>query len=1282
MTTDQTTTRPPRWRRPVRTMLVALLAVVCTLALALAALPPILSSTWMRQRVQTALAEATHLPTSLNNLRFSWGDGLLLEGLNVGTGGLDSPEFLCSLERLELRPQVVSLWSKAFGLRVTLEGLSLRHELSPTPPTPPQDTPATPLPQALKDALSQLRQLAKPTPQAFDLQADVTMRNINLRVLTPGSASALDIRDLALSISVPSLRAGALTAQAGFTPKANGTALAPVAFQAKVTELASAQGELQPLRAMFDCTAKAPGLVASITGSVHKGLKADLRLQLAQLLTPLRPLLPPATPALTGALAFSATATMPETAASAEHSAPTVAAGTGGILRLGLLVFADDVTATGGSLGAKSAGPLRLSLLQEAKVDLATGSAEIPGTLTLGGTGQLSWTGQVTGILESQPTLALNVKDADLPLRPVLVAVRDFLPPGLSIGDAQLNVEQLGILAKLTDQASGTSSFEPIGLSNMDISLTGRGIAFGAQRCALAQGKGKGKESLALGSLRVSLDVLDATLPAAEPAHNAGTLTATASAQATDLRKKSASPLALRSATLGALRINATELRHDPAALFGVSGKLTLEKTATLTGLDLGGALKADTITQAVALSATMPASKAISANLSELRVEIPVLRAVQKGKRPLEVPVLLVFKAPDLRLTQDASQTPAPLIPAVTGASLELSLGKALRTSANFTLGGAGGRELATTGNLSLDAGQLATLAATLLPRTAKISGVAGADWNAAVVLPQAGGHKAAPPSGKQRLQDLKALRRLVASLSLGSISVDWPQKNQDGSPAEPLRLRGLTTPKPLRLTTTNGAEDSTLAGTVAFGPLASLPGVGPLAKPVSGLLTLNAAQQGARSVQLSQMLRLDGFGLEQNLSLNMDKLDALLDMENAAAHTEAQADTLTALLQRANGSLSFSLRTGLDALPPRAEKTISGKGRVEVGAEAKLIGGRSLAVSGRFLTPGMDLRLGPAMAITGLHSNLALHKRYALGFGPNCGSAALVESKPLSEYVFDQLPAAQSLSPSPESFALRSLYSQQDTRSAGSFGFSQLVLRSGPLPLAVSDMNLRLDTSGPLPLVRSFRLGLFGGNILGSAALRGGLGRYSLETDFAFTGLDAAQMLSGRGAQDFGDQAETSGRISLKMPLTADADALLRQLKLRADITKVGPRTLERMLYALDPDEQNETIVQQRRLMGIGYPRNVRLNIDYGNLSLSGQVEVKGFRLDLPAIDRLAVGNLPVRAQLDPALAKMPRLIDMLDMLSAAQLCRSTTRSDSPQPLGAQLRLTTPPAKKGATP
>ncbi len=96
----------------------------------------------------------------------------------------------------------------------------------------------------------------------------------------------------------------------------------------------------------------------------------------------------------------------------------------------------------------------------------------------------------------------------------------------------------------------------------------------------------------------------------------------------------------------------------------------------------------------------------------------------------------------------------------------------------------------------------------------------------------------------------------------------------------------------------------------------------------------------------------------------------------------------------------------------------------------------------------------------------------------------------------------------------------------------------------------------------------------------------------------------------------------------------------------------------------------------MDIGYPRFVSLGLAYGNLSLSGEVEVKGFRLDLPRIDRLPVGNLPVRNQLSKALTPMQSLVNMLDAVSAGGICR-----DPAGPPG-KLKVIGNTAQEGAAP
>ncbi|MDO9084492.1 MAG: hypothetical protein Q7U56_14560, partial [Humidesulfovibrio sp.] len=427
----------------------------------------------------------------------------------------------------------------------------------------------------------------------------------------------------------------------------------------------------------------------------------------------------------------------------------------------------------------------------------------------------------------------------------------------------------------------------------------------------------------------------------------------------------------------------------------------------------------------------------------------------------------------------------------------------------------------------------------------------------------------------------------------------------------------------------------------------IAELPGVGPLTKPLRGLLTLNASQQNLRSVQFNEVLHMDGVEVDQNLSLSLDRLDQVLDRDQ---------DRLAAILELVDGTVSFGLKTGLQALPGKldkdlSDKKLSGKGRIEAGFDARLSGGRNLALSARLMSPGLDLRLGPELAISGLTSSLRLDKRFTLAPGLRCGTPAREALLPLSEQVFEQLSALGSASGNDE-FARSVLHGFQP--GGGSLSFGQLQLTSGGLPLSLRDVALRLDTGGALPALRSFRAGLLGGNLLGSALVKGSGGSYRLEADCAFTGIDPARLLADKGAKDLGDQAEAAGRVTLSVPLTGDPEALLQRLSLRADITKIGPRTLERMLYALDPDEQNETIVQQRRLMGLGYPRNVRLGMAYGNLSLSGEVVVKGFQLELPRIDRLPVANLPIRKQLTKALAPLPALVITLDAASGGSICR----------------------------
>lgn len=1202
MSEDRPEPKTSLFQRPwLRRSLLTLAAVLLLMAAITLAIPPLVSSNWARAKVEHTLAAATGKPASLRLLSLGWRGGLRLEGLLIGRGGLEDETFLCSLERLHVQFGLLSALRKDLHLRAQASGLRLRHRLEPQKEPEP---PSKPLPALLKDALATLREGLKPGPRTGDLHVLVDLADIAVRLDLAATGSTLDLRDAFFRLDAPGLDQGPIRLNAGLTALHNGTQLAPVQLEAVLEGMVDKTGLLTPAEARLTAKAEAPGLHLAALGSVAKGFQADLRLDLRQASALLKPMLGSTLPEASGVLNLGLTLAQPDP----DH------------LALTLKALAEGLRASGGPLGGKSVGPLKLNLLQEAAFDLAAGTLRLPGSLTLLAKSAVRWQGEVSGLNEARPTIVLAVRPLHLQLDELLGSARAVLPPGLGIGVASLDAEGIYLKAVLPEKAGQKPQIE----------ARATGLAVAASSIT----RSTGPERLSLAQARLRLDSVQAVLPGSAP----GQVTASATLDFEGLRWQGKSPLTVKRAALSRINARIDGFAQDPAALFGVIGAASLDIAGTVQGLDVPGTSQAPELTQTLALRANLPAAKTATANLDSLGLDIPQLRLLQPGKRPLEAPLTLRLTATDIRLGG-----PAPHLTNVSDAKLALDIGQTLHCAATASLIGDAVRS---SGSLTLDAQKLLVLAAPLLPRQAKGSGGVALDWTLSAALPPQQGPAPKPEKLSQTLKGLGFLKELEAVLRLTDLSLDWPlagpQNGPRGQSGETLRLRGLSTPKPLRLASSGGLRESSLNGSLAFGPLSELPGVGPLDKPLRGLLTLSATQQDLRSVQISELLHVDGLDLDQSLRLTLDRLDLVLDRDQ---------DRLAAILEHVDGSLAFDLQAGLKALPAKGGKGLSGKGRIEAGFDARLSGGRNLALSARLMSPGLDLRLGPELAISGLTSSLRLDKRFTLAPGLRCGTPAREALLPLSEQVFEQLSALGSASGNDE-FARSVLHGFQP--GGGSLSFGQLQLTSGGLPLSLRDVALRLDTGGALPALRSFRAGLLGGNLLGSALVKGSGGSYRLEADCAFTGIDPARLLADKGAKDLGDQAEAAGRVTLSVPLTGDPEALLQRLSLRADITKIGPRTLERMLYALDPDEQNETIVQQRRLMGIGYPRNVRLGMAYGNLSLSGEVVVKGFQLELPRIDRLPVANLPIRKQLTKALAPLPALVITLDAASGGSICR----------------------------
>lgn len=1188
---------------------VVVLAAGC-LALSL---PWLLSSGWMRGLAAEQLGKASGRPASLGALSFGWADGLRLSELRIGQGNISDERFLVTLRSLHLDVGLLPLLRSDLRLTLQLDGLRLRVPHSTQAPAPTQ--PPKPAAEALREAFASLRKgLAGPLPK-LDAHIDIALRDMEVLLPSQRDSKALALRNASFELLAKGLNAEPVRLQAAMDVQAGEAAPLPVRLQAELSGLTDADGRLVPAKARMAAQAELPGVDFTADGSLAQTLKFDLRAELSKAAAALRPLLASPLPEVSGKAAASLTLAQP-----AQDR-----------LAIALLVFADGLQASGGPLGLKTAGPFSLNLLQEAELDLAGETASLPGRLELRPESALRWAGLLDGVAQGSPRFSLSAGPARLDLAGLLPALRAFLPQGLDPGKPHLGMAAAEV-AVLLPKPGGRPSIEA---KIQDLRLGTSGLS----RRDAAGSTSLQSAELRLDGLRISL-----------PETGEGTAEASLSASVEGLRLPGATPVSVGRLAVSEIALRAKGLAPDPGALFGLAGAATIELRAQASGIEARGKALVPELRQGLRLALELPKAKSALAVLDEFTLDAPAVRVLQPGRKPLETPFALRVSAREIALAGPEKT------PALREGQAVLDLGRALRVEAEASLdgpNGAGGRNLRSSGTLRLDAGQALALAAPFAPRQAKASGQASAAWKVSASLPagqaDAKAKPAAPKKLSQTLKELSFLHDAALELRLDGLGLDWPLAAAPGRKAETLHLRGVSTPRPLHLAARDGVAEASVTGSVGFGPIDALPGVGRLARPVRGLLSINAQQQGARSLQFSQVLHLEGLELDQNLTLMLDKLDAVLDREDRAA----------AALEKLDGSVAFSLVAGLDALPAKAaEGGVSGRGRLEAGAEARLAGGKSLAVSARLSSPGLDLNLGPDTAVRGLTSSLRLSRSFSIAPGLRCPGDAEPAAAPLSEQVFNLFPATDTPRHSSGGLALGQLLRGDPTRAAaGTLGLAQLKLKAAGLPIDVRDVQIRLDDSGPVPGLRSFRAGLLGGNVLGSALLRKAAGRYVLDTDMAFTGIDPGRLLPDKGPRDRGDladRAEVSGRVSLAAPVTADPEALLQQLNFRADITKIGPRTLERMLYALDPEERNETIVQQRRLMGIGYPRHLRVGAAYGNLSLSGAVEVKGFQLDLPQLDRLAIANLPLKKQLAKPLASVPALIRLLDAASGSLICR----------------------------
>lgn len=714
-----------------------------------------------------------------------------------------------------------------------------------------------------------------------------------------------------------------------------------------------------------------------------------------------------------------------------------------------------------------------------------------------------------------------------------------------------------------------------------------------------------------------------------------------ARAEAAHLALEGPDEAVLQALAVPELAVETSRLRPAPEALFGVSGRVEISQRLTLGEAAAPDRAAAEGLSQELQAALRLDPGPTAEVLAGRLALAAAGVRAVLPQGVAGPVPLRLEAAWDAVRLA--APQPCAPPRVDLVGLRAEAGAGAFLAVELRASARDLGARGLSAAGGARLDlGGAAAAVPSALLP--GPVAGRLSASWEVEGRLPtpeEMGEVLLDPPTWASE-SPLPFLDRFRAGLTLDDLAAQLPLPERGGR----LAVAGVGTPRPFFLRVEDRGRRAALGGELAIAWMEEAPGLGRVEETLGEPLRLRLGFEAQRSpegtLEVSQFFEAEPLALRQEAALRLEGLDRRL---------RQGADAPPALWLRVLGGRGrVGLRVGraprLAGLGASEGAAPVVEGPLEAGIEVTLVRGEELAAAVTLQAENAALGWGETALARGLTADVSLEKRYALR---RVAAGAAPPQPWLSQEVLG--PAGGALGGTgrvllPARFG-----------AANRLGVSSLHWTGGPLPLEARDLRLEFGLPGGLPWAEHFEAGLLGGAAVGSFGVQArATAGYQAVARLAFTGLDAARLAPGA----FGDapgragspDTELSGRLALAVPLETGARAFLGAARVEAELTHIGSRVLDRALFALDPTESNEAIVGQRRLVRLGGPRWVRVDVRDGNLSLEGEVEAAGVRLALPRLERVAVAQLPGLERLEETLGGLAPLLTALEALRAGVL------------------------------
>ncbi len=418
-------------------------------------------------------------------------------------------------------------------------------------------------------------------------------------------------------------------------------------------------------------------------------------------------------------------------------------------------------------------------------------------------------------------------------------------------------------------------------------------------------------------------------------------------------------------------------------------------------------------------------------------------------------------------------------------------------------------------------------------------------------------------------------------------------------------------------------------------------------LEKPFSSEFSYSGTHDGMKMVTFSQNLKSSSPDIKESLKVFFSGID------HAVLQDTGKDPSL--FLKKSGGTLSAEITIKDTSAINRLLKNFAIGGSLSAGLNLWLIPEKRIGGKSWIDITNMEISQGKLFFINDLEGKLIFEKEYLIGEEDRITMASTDADKRIllsnrvikTDYVKNP---ERKLENHDAVRYQRPITNQFDPERT--IGFDLAHSERGPVPVDIEKFRAGLELNHGLPEIKRFQAEILGGSVLGSVSVRKNNNAFSIPIFFSFSGIQTNKLFRGSSDKKLDEDTEMSGQLSLLLPVSTELSDFMNEIQIDILFTNIGSKALEQMLYALDPYENNEKIVSQRKFLEKGYPRWIRLMIKDGNLSLEGVLSIQGVDVEIPSLDRLNISGLSGLEPLEEVLLKLEPAVQFFKIASANRI------------------------------